>query len=132
MPEVTWSFPLDPVAVPQARSLVNTTLAAWDLIDRVDEILLAVSELVTNAVRHGTANGSGRCLVKLSADDGRLRLEVHDLNRRRPRVRRSAADAIGGRGLFLVTAIADGWGVEPRGECGKAVWTEFKIEQGAR
>ncbi len=71
-----------------------------------------MSELATNAVVHGTVPGRG-FLVRLdSENDDAVRLEVHDSRRRHPFVREPAATDLSGRGLMLVAALSDGWGVE--------------------
>lgn len=128
MPEaVTRRFARTTTAVPRARAFVRGLLADWDVTDRTDDVLLCVSELVTNAVLHG-GRGSGQCLVKVSADDGLLHIEVHDMSRRRPRVQHPRPDESHGRGLFLVELLADAWGTEPRTPYGKVVWTDFKAE----
>lgn len=127
MSEVTRWFPRHAVAVPETRTFVQTSLEAGGNTapNRVDDVLLCVSELATNALRHGTA-GNEQFLIKLTENETRLRVEVHDPSRRRPRLQQSATDDVTGRGLLLVNALADGWGVEPRGH-GKLVWCEFRI-----
>lgn len=124
---VSRGFSQHDASVPQARTFVHRLLSEWQMLDRADEVLLCVSELATNAAKHGTSAG-GRYLVKVSADEGRLRVEVHDLSRRRPQVQNPGECDANGRGLLLVNALADEWGVEPRVPRGKVVWTEFKIE----
>ncbi|MFF9316587.1 ATP-binding protein [Streptomyces sp. NPDC014735] len=128
MSEMTRCFPRDARAVPQSRTFVRTTLKAWGITasDRVDDVLLCVSELATNALRHGTV-ANEQFLVKLTENDARLRVEVHDPSRRRPRAQQPGVDDPNGRGLLLVSSLADGWGVEPRSPRGKVVWTEFKV-----
>ncbi|MGH3327645.1 MAG: ATP-binding protein [Streptomycetales bacterium] len=122
----TQRFPRDLPSVRGARSFVRDILTAWNLIDRTDEVLLCVSELASNAIRHGAPGG--HFLVKVVNLDDRLRIEVHDPSRRRPRVQNPGVDDIHGRGLQLVGALADAWGVDPSYLRGKVVWSEFKIE----
>nr|WP_308457926.1 ATP-binding protein [Streptomyces sp. SM11] len=102
-------------------------LSEWDIIDRSDDALLCLSELATNAIRHAVPQG-GYFLVAASLIDGRLRVEVHDQSGRLPHINCPDAEDVSGRGLLLVDALADGWGVQPRVPSGKTVWTEFKIE----
>ncbi|PWK66714.1 serine/threonine-protein kinase RsbW [Streptomyces sp. CG 926] len=97
----------DPVAasVPQVRSRVRTTLDGWRVSGEVvDALLLAVSELVGNVVRH--AGGAGRMRVAVAAGGGWLRLEVADRGAGLPRLPapRSEIDpeSEGGRGLLMV------------------------------
>ncbi|MEV8395815.1 MULTISPECIES: ATP-binding protein, partial [unclassified Streptomyces] len=78
---------------------------------------------------HGTDPGRG-FLVRLDADDEVVRLEVHDSRRQHPHPRRPGDTDTAGRGLLLVTALADGWGVEDRTPFGKIVWSCFKAPRG--
>lgn len=128
MPEVKRWFPRNARAVPQTRTFVHVTLKQWNITvrDHMDDVLLCVSELATNAVRHGTT-ANERFLVKLAEADARLRVEVHDPSHRRPRPRQPGVDDPHGRGLLLVDSLADAWGVEPRWPCGKIVWAEFPV-----
>lgn len=81
---------------------------------------LIVSELVTNALRAGAE----QIRVDLSLTDGTLRICVSDDATGVPEVQRPAPDAASGRGLVLVGAVADDWGVERLPE-GKQVWAEL-------
>lgn len=112
--------------MPLAREFVREAVAAWGFGGPVDEVLLCVSELATNAVRHGVPPGRGYRLWVWPVAGGGLRLEVHDSGDGWPRVRAEEAGPVdeGGRGLVLVAALADAWGVRER--CpGKVVWCEF-------
>ncbi|WNM47056.1 ATP-binding protein [Kitasatospora sp. CM 4170] len=83
-----------------------------------DAPCLILSELVTNALVHG----GGAPAVVLELRGGRLYITVSDASPV-PVVRRAPDDArTGGRGLDLVDALADEWGVELIGSYGKAVW----------
>lgn len=118
-------FESRPESVRQAREFASTTLTGWDLAERIDDIRLCVSELATNALVHGTVSGHG-FLVRLDAQGDVVRLEVHDSRRRRPETRQAADTDVSGRGLILVAALADGWGVQDRTPLGKVVWSCFK------
>ncbi|MEV0279930.1 ATP-binding protein [Streptomyces sp. NPDC050610] len=87
--------------------------------DRLDDVLLVVSELVTNAVRYGTEPGDS-LLVVLDAEPGRVRIEVHDTRRRPPRRRPESVERQRGHGLLIVDALAE-WGGGER-PMGKVVW----------
>ncbi|MFC5916285.1 ATP-binding protein [Streptomyces pulveraceus] len=91
--------------------------------DHIDDVLLVVSELVTNAVRYGTEPGDF-VLLTLDADADRTRIEVHDTARRRPRRKPESASRERGRGLLIVEALAT-WGLGER-PMGKFVWAEVK------
>ncbi|EDY43090.1 ATP-binding protein [Streptomyces sp. SPB074] len=122
-------FESRPESVAEARTFTAEALTSWGLLERGDDVRLCVSELATNAVLHGAAPGRG-FLVKIDADDEAVRLEVHDSRSRRPHPRRPDDTDTVGRGLILVTALADGWGVEDRTPLGKIVWSCFKAPGG--
>ncbi|MFD4696664.1 ATP-binding protein [Streptomyces niveus] len=122
-------FTRSDASVPAARAFTREVIDAADAaIDRsaLDDVLLCVSELATNAVRHGVPVG-GALLVKVGADEHRVRVECHDANRRRPRLRHPADDDQTGRGLLLVEAIASRWGTDER-PFGKYVWFELDLK----
>lgn len=110
-------------SVAAAREFVRAALTAWEWGARADDITLCVSELATNALVHGVPPGRGYLLRMWLYEQGTfLRVEVHDSGDGKPCVREP--DGESGRGLLLVAALADGWGVVPR-EPGKVVWCEF-------
>ncbi|WP_438485229.1 ATP-binding protein [Streptomyces sp. S186] len=80
---------------------------------------LLTSELVTNALLHT----DGGAVVTARVTD-RLRVEVRDFAERRPEPRAPSVDGTSGRGLMLVRALADAWGIRPEG-VGKCVWFEL-------
>ncbi|MER6449035.1 ATP-binding protein [Streptomyces venezuelae] len=101
----------DPVAasVPQVRSRVRTALDGWRIpADVTDALLLAVSELVGNVVRH--ADRAGRVRVAVAEGGGWLRLEVADRGAGLPRLPAPRAEvdpeSEGGRGLLMVQLLA--------------------------
>jgi serine/threonine-protein kinase RsbW len=63
------------------------------------------------------------------AGDG-VRIEVHDAAEERPVPRGSLEDATDGRGLAVVSALADAWGVSGRNGVGKAVWAVLTVNGG--
>lgn len=78
-----------------------------------DDIVLAVSELVTNAVQHcGDVPGVE---LRLHCGNGELCVEVADGSCARPRLRVAAPDEVSGRGLLLVAALAQTWSVSDDG-----------------
>ncbi|MFG2984015.1 ATP-binding protein [Streptomyces sp. NPDC048258] len=110
----------NPQTIAAARQFTRDTLHAWGVADRDDEMLLCVSELATNALSHGVPRGRGY-LLRLLTFDGTVRVEVHDSGPGLSRI----TGRPHGRGLTLVTALADDWGVLPRTP-GKVVWCEFR------
>ncbi|MEV5141988.1 ATP-binding protein [Streptomyces syringium] len=114
-----------PRSVPMARDFGRRTLERWGLTDRAEDMLLCVSELATNALLHGVPVGRGFLLHMWLLDDHVVRLEMHDSGDGRPVARTTtAAEEERGRGLLLVDALADKWGVGER-DPGKVVWCEF-------
>lgn len=102
-------------------------LDAWDARVRRDDVLLCVSELATNALLHGVPPGRGFRLFVLQAEGGGVRVEVHDSGDGHPATRAPGDEAESGRGLLLVSALADDWGVGDRSP-GKIVWCSFRPE----
>ncbi|GAA1951380.1 hypothetical protein GCM10009738_26070 [Kitasatospora viridis] len=74
------------------------------------EVELVVSELVANAVIHGSANLDGLIFVRFEGSVEQVRIEVHDSSRVLPRVQPVSLDDEGGRGLWLVDQLASTWG----------------------
>ncbi|NYI07848.1 ATP-binding protein [Allostreptomyces psammosilenae] len=122
-------LPAEPASVPAARRFVADALTGWRLPHLLDDATVCVSELVSNAVRHGSPPGRAIHLGLLPLlPAGLLRLEVGDDGPGVPRPRAPVADdAIGGRGLLLVAALASAWGSEPRPLAGKVVWCEWEV-----
>lgn len=112
-------------SVSAARRFARWSLRYWELADweRADDVSLCVSELATNALVHGAPPGRG-FLLRVRYDGDVLRVEVHDSGGGEPYASDPPGDGEGGRGLFLVAALADKWGVGQRNP-GKVVWAEF-------
>ena len=86
-----------------------------------DDVLLVVSELVTNAVVHAGTD----LTVRLQISSSRLRVEVTDTAAQLPVMRDLDHVAERGRGMRIIARVADRWGVEPVGDRGKTVWAEL-------
>jgi anti-sigma regulatory factor (Ser/Thr protein kinase) len=106
-------------SIAHARALVRELDLDQDVAEDAE---LLVSELVTNAVRHG--GPAIRLLV--DAADGALTIRVYDAGIGMPTRRQSAPDVPGGRGLQMVQRVASAWGVDVEPD-GKTVW--FTIER---
>ncbi|MGP2437531.1 ATP-binding protein [Streptomyces sp. JW3] len=131
-PHTRWAFyRRDRRSVQHAREYTRAALADWDLHARTDDVLLCVSELATNALLHGVPPGRGFALSLVLHPDGVLRVEVHDSGGGRVRVPDPAPEAECGRGLLLVSALADKWGTGER-RPGKSVWAEFETGRDGR
>ncbi|MFB7058254.1 ATP-binding protein [Streptomyces vinaceus] len=116
-------YPRSARTVSAARGFTRDTLHAWGVTSREGDMLLCVSELATNALLHGVPAGRGY-LLRLLRLEHLVRAEVHDSGGGRPAPgRRATGD--GGRGLLIVEAVADLWGVSER-RPGKVVWCEFR------
>lgn len=105
----------------RARAFCHGVLSTWQVPDhKREDIVLVVSELVTNAILHGGAAEQ----LRLRRTARRVVIEVFDNGQRMPHPRAADLKAESGRGLHLVARLADRWGARPvRG--GKAVWCEF-------
>lgn len=90
--------------------------------DRLEDVVLLTSELVTNGTRYGTEPGDSLLVVVTSTVEF-VRLEVHDPVRRRPRHKPESSERVRGRGLFILDALSARWGVDDR-PLGKVVWAE--------
>ncbi|WP_078506953.1 ATP-binding protein [Streptomyces viridochromogenes] len=115
-------------SVPAARTFARDALRDWGECGRADDVLLCVSELATNALVHGVPPGRGFLLRLVPyGEGGGVRIEVHDSGDGGvPMLPRQdeGEPREGGRGLLLVSELADKWGVGLR-HPGKIVWCEF-------
>ncbi|MER6049779.1 ATP-binding protein [Streptomyces sp. NPDC001793] len=117
-----WLFPGTPTSVQRARQAVTQALPADSSAQLSDDIALLTSELVTNAVRHGTRCDEEQLVeLVLWPADGHYWLAVSDPGEGRPAVRMPTLDARRGRGLTLVDAVSAAWAVVPRHPGGKSV-----------
>lgn len=109
-----------------ARLLAVHQLSAWGLSPGVggyDAAILVVAELAANSVLHGRVPGRDFG-VRLRYDEqgGVLEIEVSDTHDRQPTPKAPTSNDEQGRGLLLVEALADRWGVKERRGPGKTVW----------
>jgi anti-sigma regulatory factor (Ser/Thr protein kinase) len=94
-----------------------------------EDLLLLVTELVTNAVRHGDVGPERSLGIELRRLPRRVRVEVVDpgASFTPPRARSRGSES-GGWGLFLIDRIADRWGVR-RMASGTCAWFELRLEE---
>ncbi|MFF3331768.1 SpoIIE family protein phosphatase [Streptomyces sp. NPDC002888] len=118
----TWDLPADPALVSEVRAGALRQLAEWGLDEAAFAAELMLSELVTNAIRHG----AGPIRVRL-LHDRTLICEVSDSSNTAPHLRRAASTDEGGRGLFLVAQLALSWGTRYIPE-GKVIWAECGLD----
>lgn len=83
---------------------------------------LLVSEMITNAIRHG----AGPPLIRITWNGRLLRIAVSDYSDRWPRMRVTKNTEPGGFGMQLLERLAHRWGVAPR-HPGKTVWAELSL-----
>ncbi len=125
---VTADVGQDARAPASARRLTREVLTRWRLGALLDDVLVVVSELVTNAVRHGRPP----VRLVLRRLPGSLQVAVADADPELPDPARPAAAvasavAEGGRGLAIVEALADGVGRTPGSGSGKTVVASFRL-----
>ncbi|MDA0636142.1 ATP-binding protein [Nonomuraea sp. MCN248] len=101
-----------------AREAARDALVAWGYRGRAEDVLLVVSELVTNALVHG----AGGPTLRMTGGPRHVRIEVGDRSEQAPEPRDPGpAD---GWGLHVIEALCASWGID-RHEDGKVVWCEL-------
>lgn len=105
-------YPATPDAVGTARGSLDD-LAAHLRPACLDNVKLLLSEIVTNAIRHGPHDDGAPIVMRVAIEDETLRAEVADGGSGFTPPRGPAADGISGWGLYLVDRLADRWGVRP-------------------
>lgn len=108
------------ISIVEARRFVAAFLRAWP---NVEDAVLIVSELSTNAVRHSNSGRpGGRFLVTLDVEGSVMRLAVLDEGGpRSPHLLPPSPTELGGRGLALVSDLSAKWGVSGD-DGGRSVW----------
>ncbi|HEY7836654.1 MAG TPA: ATP-binding protein [Solirubrobacteraceae bacterium] len=112
------SFECRPQAVTAARRFVREALSG-EGAELIDAAELMTSELTSNCVRH--AGTAFEVSVRTRAAGDEIRIEVRDSGGGQPRPLSPGPDEPSGRGLMIVEALSESWGVEPGGD-GKIVW----------
>jgi anti-sigma regulatory factor (Ser/Thr protein kinase) len=112
-----------PRAPSQARNCLQPLEGKLDP-DRLYDLALVVSELVTNAITHSGLGEAGSIVLEVRLVPGRVRVEVTDGGVGFPDTRTSPGDQHG-RGLTIVAALADRWGRTRDG--GTTVWAELVL-----
>jgi len=103
--------------VRSARDLTTRALLDWGCPQPIGPATLIVSELVNNAILHARTD----LTVSVARWGDLVRLAVHDATPERP-VRRHEPTQVTGRGMLLVAALSQSWGVLPTSGGGKVVW----------
>jgi anti-sigma regulatory factor (Ser/Thr protein kinase) len=114
---VSAEWPAEPRSVTAARRFATDALRGVPA-ECAEDIELMISELVTNAVAH-----AGTTLaLRIEASDNMVRVQVTDRQPGSVGPLEPGPTEPRGRGLQIVNALADRWGVEPAPDGGKTVW----------
>jgi anti-sigma regulatory factor (Ser/Thr protein kinase) len=107
-------------SVRHLRRILRLYLTGWGLVELADAAELALTELVANVVRHVPGQ---RCSVLILRDGDAVRVEVADPCPKPPCPVDGLELSESGRGLVIVGAVTDDWGVDLRPDgAGKTVW----------
>ncbi len=120
-----WSTPFVPVIseVTRTRRAASEHLRTQRVPElQLQDALLLLSELVTNAVHHGAEPLE----LRVDASDRRIRVEVDDASAAEPVLRPVDAQRPGGMGMRIVDDVADAWGSSASAS-GKTVWFEVAL-----
>ncbi|MFZ4266646.1 ATP-binding protein [Streptomyces arboris] len=116
------TLPREPESAAAARRLVQAALQSWGLETLVGSATLVVSELVANAAEH--ARGPSVQVTVTRVGVYRAQVAVTDLDRTVPVLGLAPGDdQERGRGLAIVAAVSEAWGVVPLSS-GKRVWAQ--------
>ncbi|MCX5421097.1 ATP-binding protein [Streptomyces sp. NBC_00078] len=125
MPRKSWDLPFlaESEEAAALRRVLRTHLRLWGLHESIDAAQLCVSEFVANVINH-VGPGTPTTLA-VSMNGTYLRIEVHDPDTRAlPILQQADADSETGRGMALVDAVADRWGVQLHPDR-KVTWCEL-------
>ncbi|MEP7025518.1 MAG: ATP-binding protein [Actinomycetota bacterium] len=110
-------LPCQPASVAVARRRITTEMRSVGVQDdAIDDAALVITELLTNAIRHGSPLPGRWLQVSWDMDVESVEIAVSDGGSgTRPRATRPSLSALGGRGLEIVETLSDHWGVRPPG-----------------
>ncbi|MBF8185111.1 ATP-binding protein [Nonomuraea sp. K274] len=116
--DVDTHLPEEMGSITAARQIARRTLAELGYLGYHEDVLLVVSELVTNALVHG----DGPPVLRMRGDADRVRIEVSDAGTDLPEPREPGP--VNGWGLHVVRLLSTGWGIS-QWDGGKVVWCEL-------
>jgi signal transduction histidine kinase len=128
----SWQAGAAAADVGAARERTRMALAGWEASDYTDLVELVLSEILTNALRHG----DGPATIRLAYDPGRMiRVEVHDHGPGRPVFQHTTSEDESGRGLQLISGLVElnggVWGVtDDASGPGKTVYVYLAVSAG--
>ncbi|MEW1685061.1 ATP-binding protein [Streptomyces sp. NPDC093594] len=122
-PGYSETLPRQPESAATARRLLRTACAVWGLDALAENGALVVTELVANAVQHARRESIRVVIDRTEA--GRVRVGVVDFSKVPPVRKAPGPEDEDGRGLALVTELAEDWGTDPL-PWGKRVWAELQ------
>jgi len=120
------AFASGPASAAAARRWSRGVTEGWGVPTTGDLVDLVVSELITNAVVHA----GGLVQVALDLDDDSITVSVTDAGTGMVARRRRDTDALGGRGLQIIEALASAWGARSCPDRGKTVWATVRLQSG--
>lgn len=123
---VTMEIAGGPAAALTARELVSELVGPTTSADRMHDLLLLTTELVTNAVKHAGVDEDSKLRLRVEATAQLRRVSVFDPgSTTRPRVKDLDVSEPGGMGLFLVETLSSRWGSDREGDGSTRVWFEL-------
>jgi anti-sigma regulatory factor (Ser/Thr protein kinase) len=124
-------LPCAPASVAVARRVISDELKAEGIFDSaICDVVLVVSELLSNAIRHAYPLPGDRLRLAWDVDGSWVEIAVSDGGGATlPHAGRAPVSALGGRGLSIVAHLSDAWGVRSE-ELGLTVWAVLKAPRG--
>lgn len=120
------AFAPDPAIVSQTRRATEAALSGWNIPESITyNAVVAVSELVTNAIEHGGQETA----LRVHLDEDELHIEVSDGLRKPAELRVADHDEESGRGLCLVALLTERWGTS---DDGATTWCTLRVPKEPR
>jgi anti-sigma regulatory factor (Ser/Thr protein kinase) len=121
------TLPPVPESAKAAREFTAATLRNWHLDPLISDAVLIASELVTNAISHGSQQDAEPVELTWSYQVSRLICVITDRGAEPPVAAPAGADAESGHGLQIVGTLAAAWGWTMLGTGEKAVWAALHL-----